>query len=275
MAAERGPGLHDAAAARTRRAGRVGRDRGRRAAEGLPDHRGRYGRAGRLAADPARPVLAAPGRAGHEGPGRHPGARGRRARGHPGPPPLPGAADAAVDADQRGRGRVRPEPGPGRRRRAVPARRRRPLAGQPPTAGSSGPPPIRHRHRHPLQVRCRDGARGCGDDRAHGGSRKETGMAILELRGVSKTYGEGAAAGQGAGRGRPGGRGRSDGGGDGPERLGQVHPAHHRRQPGGARPRRGPGRPARRCPSCRAATRPGCAGARSGTCSRTSTCCPG
>ena len=31
----------------------------------------------------------------------------------------------------------------------------------------------------------------------------------------------------------------------------------------------------RRCPGCRATTRRGCGGARSGTCSRTSTCCPG
>ena len=100
-------------------------------------------------------------------------------------------------------------------------------------------------------------------------------MAILELRGVTKTYGEGAAqvralagvdlsveAGQLVAVMGPSGSGKST--------LltiaGSLEEPDRRRGPGG---RRGS------CPACPAAPRPGCAGARSGTCSRTSTCCPG
>ena len=45
-----------------------------------------------LAADAARPVLAAARRAGDQGAGRLAGARRRRARGDPGAPALPGAS---------------------------------------------------------------------------------------------------------------------------------------------------------------------------------------
>ena len=119
-----GPGVHDVATPRARRARRVRRHGRGRPAEGLPHHPGGRSGAGqwlrrrrtcsRLPADELviKVLLAAqmPGVDVHE--------RG------PGSPPLPGRADAAVDPPQGGRGRFRPRPGPGRRRRALPARLR-------------------------------------------------------------------------------------------------------------------------------------------------------
>ena len=82
-----------------------------------------------VVAHAARLLVAAPRRAGDQGAGRPGVARGRRARGDPGPPALPRGADAAVDAPQGGRGAPRPQLRAGRRRRAVPARLADPMAG--------------------------------------------------------------------------------------------------------------------------------------------------
>ena len=54
-------------------------------------------------------------------------------------------------------------------------------------------------------------------------------MTVLELRDVSKTYGEGAGRVRRPPRRQPDRRAGRAGGGDGPERLGQEHAAHHRR----------------------------------------------
>ena len=61
----------------------------------------------------------------------------------------------------------------------------------------------------------------------------------VELRQVSKVYGDGPTAGARPARGRPDGRPRRAGRGHGPQRLGQEHAADHRRQPRGADQRRG------------------------------------
>ena len=58
---------------------------------------------------------------------------------------------------------------------------------------------------------------------------------------VSKTYGQEPPRCTRC-RGRPVGAGRGDGGGDGAERVGQVHAADHRREPGGTHQRGGAGR---------------------------------
>ena len=124
----------------------------------------------------------------------------------------------------------------------------------------------------PLRSRSHRGRPGRTERAAQSGSKT---MSVLEMRHVSRTYGQGAAEVHALDdvdltveRGR-------DGGGDGAERLGQVHAADHRRQPGGADQRRGAASAAPRWPRCRVTPRRGCGAARSATCSRTSTCCPG
>src|SRR5262249_53569645 len=96
------------------------------------------------------------------------------------PRPLPGGADAAVDPLERGRSRVRPRPGAGGGRGAVPAGLGRPVAG---------------RRRRPSQARRRRRAAGAGSRGAAETTTENRSaiMTALELRGVSKTYGEGAA----------------------------------------------------------------------------------
>ena len=149
------------------------------------------------------------------------------------------------------------------RRRAVPAGLGHPLARRgrrPPRAAAR---PIRRRRPAPaLPPRLR---------RRIGGAA----MSALELRDVSKVYGEGADRGARAARRRPLGRAGRAGRGDGAERIGQEHAADDRRQSRGADERRGARRRSSACRGCRATTGPACGAARSATCSRTSTCSPG
>ena len=144
---------------------------------------------------------------------------------------------------KRDAGRGRAEPGAGRRRRAVPARRGDPLArrGRRPAA------PSRDRPRAPAPAPAIAAApRRCRPER-----REVPPMSALAAAArVSKVYGSGAAEVHALRERRPDGRARRAGRGDGPERLGQEHPADHRRQPGGAHRRRGAASAACRCRGC-------------------------
>src|SRR6516162_9661386 len=91
----------------------------------------------------------------------------------------------------------------------------------PPMAGSNAPPPTGCWCRFPRRCRDYDGEQECDHDDAGTARRVEN------LR-------AGRHGGAGAQRDRLVGPARVDGGGDGAERLGQVHAAHNRRQPGGA-----------------------------------------
>ena len=216
-----------------------------------------------VAADAARPGLAAQGRAGHQGPGGAAAARRRRPRGHPGPPALRGRADAAVDPPQGGRGGLRPRLRPGGRRRALPPRLGRAVARRRRRAASSGP---RSRPRAaPRRPRClRRQSRRCADEPPRAATR----LQVLRRRAPARSHALREH--------RPLGRPRLAGGGDGAERVGEVDAAHHRRQPRGAdQRRRARSTGCTAGAACRATTRPGFAAARSATSSRTSTCWPG
>ena len=133
-----------------------------------------------VAADPARLLVATAGRAGDQGAGRPRAPRGGRTRGRPGAPALPRRADAAVDAPEGGRVTPRPQLRAGGRRRAVPARLVDPVAG--------------HGRR---SSEASGGGRRCAgahvvpppESPTQGGSPA---MSYLELRNISKVYGEGA-----------------------------------------------------------------------------------
>ena len=221
----------------------------RGAAEGLPHHRPRARRADRLAADAAGHGAAAPRRAAHQGAGRGAGPGRRRARRHAGAPTSPVEVDAALHPGQ-GRG------GRGRRGAGLVADAelfrleaavRWLDAGRCPAAERPCPPP--------RQPRRPDGPRRGSPpppDRTSDGA----GMtAVLELRQVSKIYGEGATevhALHATSTCVAAGRARRD---HGPERVGQEHAADHRRQPRGADRGRGADRRPRRWRACRATTR--------------------
>ena len=144
VAAERRPGVHDAATARARRARRVGGRRRRGPAARLSDHdRGRGG-AGDVVAHAAGHDVAAARRAGHQGLGRAAAARCRRARRGAGAPAVRRGAHAAVDASEGRRRRARGRVLVGRRCGAVPARLGDSMAGRrrrPPRAAADPPPP--------------------------------------------------------------------------------------------------------------------------------------
>ena len=100
-------------------------------------------------------------------------------------------------------------------------------------------------------------------------------MSFLELRRVSKSYGEGATevhAINDVDLSVERGLARC---GHGTERLGKVDPVHHRREPRGADERRGADRWRRRSRRCRETTRPVFGVERSATSFRTSICWPG
>ena len=101
-------------------------------------------------------------------------------------------------------------------------------------------------------------------------------MTALELRGVSKVYGDGAAEVAGAADVDLTVEPRRARRGDGPERIGQEHAAHDRRQRSRSR-RAGEVLVAGhdRGGDCRATTGRRCADGRSASCSRTSTSSPG
>src|SRR5581483_7849571 len=121
----------------------------------------------------------APGRAGDQGAHRPHPARPRRAGRDPGTSPAPHRVHAAVHPPQ-GRRRGRREPGPRHRCRAIPPRCRRALARHRRVAGQA-----------PDANEWRPTGAAVGPRRPIGGGSPMT--AILELRKVSKTYGEGAA----------------------------------------------------------------------------------
>src|SRR5581483_6472909 len=147
----------------------------------LPYHRGRMDGARGLAAYAPRPFLTSARRVGDQGADRLAGARGRRERGDAGPSPLPSAAHAAVDPTQGGPGRARPQLRTGRRRRAVPVGLGYPLAGRsrwPAQAGGRGRGAVRS---HRLAAPAQSAAPACWSAT----------MSALELRAVSRVYGEG------------------------------------------------------------------------------------
>src|SRR5580704_3107814 len=109
----------------------------------------------------------------------------------------------------------------------------------PPMRGSNGPLPSLPgppRPPSPLRFRSFAGWGHGGEPAGIGRGRRERDDRAAAARRVQDLR-SGADQGARAWRGGPVGAGRGDGGGDGAQRVGQVHPADHRRQPGGTHQR--------------------------------------
>ena len=164
-------------------------------------------------------------RAGHQGAGGAAAAGRRRARADPGAPPPRGGGDAAVHAAEGRRRRRRCWAGSGRRRRVVPARRGRAMAGCRRRPPRSAPETAVRNPTRPSRPP-RNAARELGDDRNARASPGVEGLWSRARRRCMRCATSISRSSPGAGRDH------------GPERIGQEHAAHHRRQPRRADQRR-------------------------------------